>query len=259
MKTMIVLAVVGLMAVMVCAGDSHERGYNGCVCGTQCAGNTVTKNIGCRKSRTQYLECVGAVCFNQTCPTNSLFNSTSGGCVPCPSDRHVDATKTRCACNNGTTPDYKTGACVACPSGSILTADRCYCSATTVINPVSKACEPCPATATLAREGCKCKVETQFWNNGAFACQNCPGPWVNKTVTEGRRTTIEPFCTCPTAGQVFVEKTVSCVSCPATSNTVAGDEGNYCQCTVTGQKYDAVTNTCAVPSTQDNDSSSQFF
>lgn len=224
--------------------DDDDDDENGCVCGTQCDGNNGTKRIACHESRTQYLQCVEAVCSNQTCAADQLFNSTSGLCELCHKGFHVDATKRRCVCDKGTTFNFTTGVCVRCPTSSIETADRCFCSNTTALNKAADACQACPADSNRTREGCECNDKKHFWNEEAFACQSCPGSWVNKSVTEhGRLHTFE-VCECKVSTDVFNKETVTCAPCPANSILVTRKYGNYCRCTTVGQEYDEDTNTC---------------
>lgn len=214
------------------------------MCRNHCVGKVGTLNIPCGPGRTQYIQCINTVCSSQSCASNELFDYATRTCQACPAGTHVDAYRTHCVCDYGTTSNFKTGTCGPCPTGSIQTADRCYCGGATVLNRAANACQSCPQGAVRSGDDCRCIVAKEFWNEDAFACQPCPGTWVTKTRVERRRTYTIEVCQCPNPTDVFNDDTVSCAPCPANSVLVSGTYGNSCQCTIAGQKYDDDTNTC---------------
>jgi len=242
-------------------GGGGNRNYDySCVCGTQCTGNTGTKNFSCLKTRTQYRQCAEEVCSNKSCAAGQLFNPTTLLCEACPTGQHVDASMRRCVCNQGTTWNLKTRSCSGtCPSGSTVTADRCDCVYPAVENKVKNACEACPSgTTTRGRKGCTCTTPKLFWNAATFSCQPCPGSWVtvSKADRRGRVYTLE-VCQCPTATDAFNKRTVACVTCPTGSTASTNDEGcRVCTCTSATQIYDEENNVCADRATFVRDSSS---
>lgn len=246
MKSMIALAIVGVLAVTVRAhGGGFGGFYRGCQCLSQCSRNTGSKNIQCNS--TAYLQCQDTTCAVQVCPDGQLFNKTTQACQACPAGFHVDALRRRCVCNSGTTLDYQTRACVACPTGATVTDDYCYCN-NSVFIPADNVCKKCPDDSTYVRGHCVCNDAKAFWNNQAFECQQCPGQWVNKTYSvrgafrRNRNVTYE-ICEC-TAPLVFNRVTVSCVTCPVNSTVSTSSKGeSFCSCNGNFRYYDR-NNTC---------------
>jgi len=247
---MLVLAVVGLMVVVVSAGGGRSRDRDGsgdysCVCSTQCVGNTGTKNIGCRKSRVQFLQCAGITCSSQVCPTNQLFNAVTALCQPCPTGQHVDALNKRCVCNQGTTWVAKTQSCSQCATGTIQTADRCDCVSPAIINKGANACQICPSGTIRSGKGCTCTDTTKFFDAVSFTCLPCPGTWTTVTRTDRRGSYTKQVCQCPTLTDVFNPRTVKCVTCPNGSIVSTNKEGcKLCTCTAITQIYDVDNNVC---------------
>jgi len=254
MKSLMVMAVVGLVVAVVSAREHGDRDHDedrsrSCICKNQCNGNTVTKNLACR-SKTQYLHCAAAACTSVTCAADQLFNETAGACQACPTGQQVDANGQRCVCKPGTHLDRKTGLCVDCPKGFTQVAQgECRCPSPTVVNKGTNTCQVCPPLTTNTEESCTCTDPKMFFNSATFTCMVCPGNWVSVTET-GRhgRTTVHQVCQCPAANDVFDKRTVKCVTCPTGSGVVSDDEGNK-RCSCSGaMRYDGTTNTCVAES-----------
>jgi len=227
-----------------------ERGDRfSCACKNQChriAAGT-TKYLSCPSSRAEFLKCVGTACTNETCADQQLFNHTSGACESCPKGEHVDAEKRMCVCDKSTTFDLKTHGCGPCPTDSIQEVDRCFCSNVTVLHRAANACKTCPTGSKQEERECVCTDKQQFWNAAAFACQSCPGEWVNVTIPapthhDHAKTRVIEVCECPNSG-VFNRRNVTCQACPTNTSVkmIAGE--NICSCGA-GEWYDIRTNTC---------------
>jgi hypothetical protein len=153
---------------------------------------------------------------------------------------HVAANLQVCACNQGTTYDCKTWSCAACPTGSTQEADRCYCPATQSRDTTENACKDCPLGSTLTSyQECQCNV-TQFWNEAAWTCQNCPGEWLPKQTRRPFFRAPGSKCTCTGTNQIFDRTTVTCFDCP-TGTTAAGE---YCACANRFQFFNMETKRC---------------
>jgi hypothetical protein len=239
------------------SGSSEQGGFGGgfgptgagCSCGSSarsnpCRNNTGTINIGCSRSN-KYVQCTDTTCTAQTCPTGQVWNTTLKSCAACQPGYHVAANNRTCVCNLGTTP---TGpfTCGTCPTAATINPDSCSCTSPLVLNKAANACQACPTNSVVRGDDCSCSTQL-FWNEAAWACQPCPGTWVSSG--SGRRVTQE--CRCNDTTQVFDERTVSCVSCPA--GTTADDDGDSCDCPIRGQYYNTTTQACQCPrSTQLN-------
>lgn len=262
---MLVLAVVGLVASVNAhkgggGGGRRDGGYRGgysssgdrdnCDCAStnpnRCANNTGSTNFACYRSRVQYIGCQDQSCSVNYCATNSLFNFTSKVCEACPSGFHVDIRNRTCVCDQGTTFNRTTKTCVSCPTNAVVTADRCYCQ-NAALDRTTNACKECPAGSSRRGSECRCNDRTQFWNDAAFACQNCPGAWVTVQQRRGSK----QVCRCQGANEFFNQKAVACVTCPTNSVAVNQGDDSYCRCNTAGERYDFDTNTCGVRSATD--------
>jgi len=198
------VAVLNVMADGFDSTDSEEG--RGCTCTAKrnpCASVTTTKNIGCDGNT--YLQCIGTVCSNQTCPAQQLFNRTLGACSSCPSDQHVAANNQECACNVGNTFNYTARACVKCPSGSTENPDYCFCPNTTALDVASNACKDCPANSVISFGRCKC-TSPMIWSSSAWSCISCP--------TELNPDRDGDSCVCPGHAQMFDMTSATCVCIP---------------------------------------------
>lgn len=260
MKAMVIFAVVGLMAASVSAHGGSGGGFlawlTGCSCTYNwCAKNTGTTNLRCGLSKVQYIGCQNEQCTANYCPANNLFNYTSKVCEPCPAGFHVDAFNQTCVCNQGTVFNRTSKSCVACPTNAVVTPDTCYCAGNTVYDKTSNACKNCPAGSTMKFGKCSCNDRKQFWNSAAFACQNCPGTWVNVSVGGFFfwRPRYKEVCQCQGANQFFNKLMVSCMTCPPNSTAVNNVEDSFCKCTNRAELYDIKTNKCVTWSFPDWD------
>jgi len=240
MKYFIVAIVVAFLAVSVKAksfedqgGDSNDEDDQ-CRCRrNECTGITGLKVIrGCRNTNS-YIQCNSATCSVAVCPTNEVWNKTSNQCATCATGMHISANGQVCACDQGTTFDFKTKACVACPTGATKTNDYCYCASPLVLNIQAKSCSSCPQGSTLKGRECNCGTGNSWWNEAQFQCQTCPGTY--SLSIRGRKT-----CTC-SATQIFDDDQVACVTCPDGS-TAKNNE--YCSCPIRGQTVNWKTQKC---------------
>jgi len=201
-------------------GDGPGDFGGRCDCSSRlCRGVVGPLKLGCPNTNL-YRECENSVCSPKTCLVGQVWNKTLGDCAGCPTGRHVAANLQVCVCDQGTTPDCVTGACVACPTNSNQTADQCTCAgATPVYDGIRKSCRACPVNATAVGGSCRCN-STQFWNRVAWACQDCPG------VLQSPNTRYQK-CVCNGTSQIFNRTIVSCYTCPAGTTAFNNKE---CRC-----------------------------
>jgi hypothetical protein len=217
----------GLLGWLLDSSDSGERGCS-CTRPNPCRRVSGTAVLGCPNTN-KFIQCSGAVCTNQTCPSGQVWNKAQNACAACATGMHVAANLQACVCDKGTTLDPITKACVTCPTGSTQDPDRCYCSITTSYDPQTNACRACPATATITRsQQCQCLSTAPFFNAKAWTCNDCPGQWsppkiVKKTVFNA------PLqkCVCSGTNMIFDRPNVKCYTCP--SGTTASFDSCVCQ------------------------------
>lgn len=205
-----------------------------------CRGVVGSLTRGCPNTN-RFLQCNNEVCTNQTCPTGQVWDRTKNACSACDAGFHVATNLQVCVCNQGTTFDPRTRACVACPTDSVQEGDRCYCNRSKVFDDKTNACRDCPTGSSLTRSQCQCN-STQFFNRHAWACQNCPGDWTPKPSSK-RPFRLAPgaVCTCDaTKGQIFDRDTVTCYTCP-TGTTAKRD---VCECSDSTQFFNMKTKAC---------------
>lgn len=212
-----------------------------------CFNRTGVTKLGCPVSN-RYVQCTGASCSIQTCPTAQVWNFTINSCAPCAAGMHVDTRgRQRCACNRGTRIDRQTRQCVPCPSGAVVEEDRCYCPGNLAFNRKSNNCSICPSDTTLPQlfGGCYCLDRKLFWSADEWQCKSCPGSWVSGCLSWrdflGRIFGMsQETCTCLGENQIFERQTVTCLTCP---NTAVAFDGK-CRCKMGGEVFDSITKTC---------------
>jgi hypothetical protein len=247
------LCVVGAFVLLCCVtvkaggGGSSEEQFGGssseenggrCYCGrNSCPSATGAQVVGCPNTNS-FRQCTGAVCAVQSCPLGQVWSFLKNACSACDAGKHIAANLQVCVCNQGTTLDSRTGACVACPSAGIQEADRCYCPSNLARDYANNVCKACPADAPLGREGkCVCTSATLFFNPSTWTCSACPGT----SVQSGRNR--KSSCRCTGANQILYKQNLTCYTCPA--GTTADRDNDECQCARnTGLKFDHVTGTC---------------
>jgi hypothetical protein len=215
--------------------SAEERGR--CKCERKsCIGVIDSKMIGCLNTNS-YLQCNNATCTALPCPTGQVWNNAKNACSECDTGRHVSANLQVCVCNQGTTLDSATQACVPCPSDSTQEADRCYCPATSIRDYATNACKLCPTGATLKDKKCVCTDTTLFFSQKDWTCNTCPGT----LIPPPSKRTSKYSCRCTGANQTFYEKDAICYTCP-TGTTADHDD---CDCPLhTDLHFDFTTETC---------------
>jgi len=218
------------------------RGFCDCRGGrfNLCSGLTGTRDVGCPNTN-QYRRCTNQVCAIETCTSGQVWDSTLNACAPCAAGMHVAANLQVCVCDQGTMFDFDNKTCVDCPKDSTQEADTCYCPQTKAFDSTENACKDCPLGSIFTRQlRCQCNA-SQFWNEGDWACQNCPGAWSPK---QTRKPWFRPGSTCQCTGenQIFDRETVKCFPCP--TGTTASRDNSYCGCPNQYQIFNKATSKC---------------
>jgi len=225
--------------------SSEDGGFNGgkCTCRgwwNPCRGVVGSLVLGCPNTNS-FLQCNGATCSNQTCPSGQVWNKTQNACAACAPGMHVATNLQVCVCDQGKT--FRNRTCVDCPTDSIQEPDRCYCNGTKIFDKLKNACRDCPAGSTLDSwsRRCQCTNTTQIWSDADWACKDCPGEWLPKRT---RRPFWSPSsrCTCTGTNQVFDRQTVTCYTCP-TGTTASRDNAN-CLCSDRFKFFNWTTKQC---------------